>query len=141
MSPTIRAAANARVLRRSLTEPERRLWWNLRHHLPTNETHFRRQVALGPYVVDFCCHSAKLVIEVDGGQHSRDADLAYDARRTAAIEAQGFRVLRFGNATVMRDMRSVLDTIFTALADAEAPGGVIPTSHSAPRRGGEPPET
>ncbi len=124
-----------------MTEPERRLWWHLRQRLPVASSHFRRQVALGPYVVDFCCHSAKLVIEVDGGQHSRDADLAYDARRTAAIKAQGFRVLRFGNAAVMRDMRSVVDTIFTALADAEAPDGAIPTSHSAPRGGGEPPET
>lgn len=115
-----------------MTEPERRLWWNLRHHLPVTESHFRRQVALGPYVVDFCCHSARLVIEVDGGQHSRDGDLAYDAKRTAVLEAQGYRVLRFSNAAVMREIDSVLDTIFMALADAEAPGGVTSTSHSSP---------
>ena len=124
-----------------MTEPERRLWWNLRHHLPNTGTHFRRQVALGPYVVDFCCHSAKIIIEVDGGQYRRDGDLAYDAKRTAALEAQGYRVLRFSNAAVMREIGSVLDTIFMALADAEAPGGNTPTSHSSPQGGGEPPET
>src|SRR3712207_6216441 len=97
-----RAARQAKALRRSLTEPERRLWWHLRHRLAIEGTHFRRQVALGSYVVDFCCLARKLIFEVDGNQHGSDQGAAYDGKRTALLEAQGFRVLRFSNFEVMR---------------------------------------
>jgi very-short-patch-repair endonuclease len=141
LSPTPRATANARVLRRSLTESERRLWWYLRQRLPIASSHFRRQVALGPYVVDFCCLAAKLVIEVDGGQHGRDADIAYDVKRTAALEAQGYRVLRVTNAAVMREIGSVLDTIFAALSEAKPPAAPPPPPTPSPQGGGECAET
>src|SRR3712207_2301752 len=93
-----RAAMNARILRRSLTEPEKRLWWHLRKRLPGGDTHLRRQVAIGPYVADFCSLGARLAVEVDGGRHTTDDAAAYDSRRTACLQSQGFRVLRFSNA-------------------------------------------
>ncbi|GEP01067.1 endonuclease domain-containing protein [Methylobacterium haplocladii] len=123
---TPRAAASARVLRQRLTEPDKRLWWHLRHRLPIAGTHFRRQVPIGQYVADFCCLSARLVIEVDGGGHSYDAKAADDARRTAVLEAGGYQVLRFTNGEVMREIDNVLDTIFAAITAGSPPhcGGV-----------------
>ena len=126
-----RAALHARTLRRSLTEPERRLWRQLRKRLPVEGTHFRRQVAVGPYVADFCILGAKLIIEVDGGQHTTDQAVAYDSRRTAYLQSQGFHVLRFGNADVMQSMDSVLDTIHAALVRT------TPTPYPSPQGGGE----
>jgi very-short-patch-repair endonuclease len=65
---------NARRMRASPTEAERKLWWHLRYRLELPGTHFRRQVRLGRYIVDFASHQVRLVIEVDGGQHAqRDA--------------------------------------------------------------------
>ncbi|MGY2049527.1 endonuclease domain-containing protein [Methylobacterium sp. JK268] len=114
-SATSRTKAHARTLRRAMTEPEKRLWWHLRHRLPVEGSHFRRQVAIGPSIADVCCLSARLVVEVDGDQHGHDSHLIHDARRTAALEAQGFRVLRFTNAEVMRATDTVLDTILAGL--------------------------
>ena len=112
-----RAALNAKTLRRTSTEAERRLWRHLRHCLPIEGSHFRRQVALGPYVADFCCLSARMIVEVEGGQHSHDHMAAYDETRTLALEERGFRVLRFTNADVMLRIDTVLETIFAALSD------------------------
>jgi very-short-patch-repair endonuclease len=109
------AVRNARQLRKAMTESEKRLWWHLRYRLPIEGSHFRRQMAIGPYVADFCCLTARLVVEVDGNQHGTDEAMAYDARRAAFLECEGFRVLRFSNADVMRDIESVLDTIYAAL--------------------------
>src|SRR5215216_1132191 len=89
-SVSSRAKTNAKALRRQMTEPEKRLWWHLRHRLPVEGSHVRRQVAIGTYVVDFCCLPARLVIEVDGNQHGFDDALAYDVTRTAFLKAQGF---------------------------------------------------
>ncbi len=125
-----RAKSNAARLRRKLTEPEKRLWRHLRDRLPLNETHFRRQVPLGSYIADFCCLGARLVVEVDGGQHTTDRAVAYDNRRTAYLESQGFRVLRFINNEVMLNMNSVLDTIHAALVRA------TPTPSPSPQGGG-----
>ena len=141
---TPRAAANAKTLRRTLTEPEKRLWWHLRHRLPVEGSHFRRQVPIGPYVADFCCLSARLIIEVDGGQHGFDRNAGYDTRRDSALRDDGYRVLRFTNADVMRDMATVLDTIFAASNESRSPPpcgegsgvGVVqtapPPTHPAP---------
>lgn len=116
-----RAQTNAKKLRRALTEPEKRLWWHLRHRLPVEGSHFRRQVALGPYVADFCCLSARLIVEVDGEQHGFEAGSAYDTLRDAYLQSEGFRVLRFSNRMVLRDIDTVLDTIHAALAASDAP--------------------
>jgi very-short-patch-repair endonuclease len=115
------AAANAKKLRRTLTEPEKRLWWHLRHRLPVDGSHFRRQVALGAYVADFCCLSARLIVEVDGEQHGFEAGTAYDTRRDTYLQSEGFRVLRFPNRMVLREIDTVLDTIHAALAASETP--------------------
>ena len=81
---------------------------------------FRRQVPIENYVADFVCHTAGLVIELDGGQHFSDEAEQADARRSAAIEAKGFQVLRFNNHEVMTNRRGVLEAIAMVLA-ARAP--------------------
>jgi very-short-patch-repair endonuclease len=116
-----RARTNAKKLRHTLTEAEKRFWWHLRHRLPVEGSHFRRQVALGPYVADYCCLSARLIIEVDGAQHGFEAGTAYDARRDADLQSEGFHLLRFPNRMVLREIDTVLDTIHAALAAADAP--------------------
>lgn len=102
-------------MRRPLTEPERKLWQAPRQRLPQDGTRFRRQVPIGPYIVDFCRVSRALVVEVDGAQHGTDQAITYDAARTRVIETQGFHVLRFSNMGVMTAIESVLDTIFAHL--------------------------
>jgi len=97
-----------------MTPAEKRLWWHL-DRVPVPGTHFRRQAPVGPYVVDFVCHTAKLVIEVDGAQHGFDQNAAADLTRTRWLEAQGYRVLRFWNGEVLHQIDVVLDTIHAAL--------------------------
>src|SRR5262249_55035908 len=88
----------ARQLRTNMTDAERRLWARLRRTRPDGHR-LRRQVPIGPYIADFACHAVKVIIEVDGGQHS--AEKAYDDRRTAWLEARGYRVLRYWNSDVL----------------------------------------
>ncbi|WP_456743602.1 endonuclease domain-containing protein [Bradyrhizobium sp. USDA 4354] len=114
VSPKLRA--NARALRRNSTDAERILWSELRAGR-LNGASFRRQVPIDRYVADFICHAAKLVIELDGGQHFSDAGERADAHRSAAIEAKGFKVLRFNNHDVMTNRSSVLETIVAAIAE------------------------
>jgi very-short-patch-repair endonuclease len=105
---------NARELRGNLTDAERRLWSRLRLK-QIDGRRFRRQVPIGPYIADFVCLDAKLVVEVDGGQHNDNAPK--DARRTALMETQGFRVVRFWNHEVLGNTDGVLDVIRRILAD------------------------
>ena len=130
ITPTDRQRRRARGLRSRLTEPEKRLWWHLRHRMPLPETHWRRQVPLAGYVVDFCCLQHRLVVEVDGDHHGFERHLAYDAERTRSFESQGFRVLRFSNRDVMTSIDVVLDTILAAL------GSATPTPDPSPQGGG-----
>ena len=102
----------ARDMRRNPTDAERRLWNALRY-LPG--TKFRRQVPVTPYFVDFMDHGARLIVELDGGQHADEAAIAYDARRTTFLAAKGYRVLRFWNTDVMQNPQGVLEAIVTAL--------------------------
>jgi very-short-patch-repair endonuclease len=97
----------ARGMRRAPTDAEKRLWWHLRR-LSVSGSHFRRQVRLGRYIVDFASHKARVVIEVDGGQH---AENAADLMRTKFIERQGYRVLRFWNNDVLSNIEGVLEVI------------------------------
>ena len=76
--------------------------------LETRGTHFRRQVPIGNYVVDFACMAARLVVEVDRSQHGEGENLIRDRERTRWLEAQGYRVLRFWNNEVVHDSRGVL---------------------------------
>jgi len=116
--------ANARTLRRNSTDAERLLWSGLRAGR-LNGMSFRRQVPIDHYVADFICHTAKLVIELDGGQHYSDVGERADARRSAAIEAKGFKVLRFSNLDVMTNRAGVLETIATTVAE-RAPTPALP---------------
>ncbi|WP_245253069.1 endonuclease domain-containing protein [Methylobacterium sp. PvR107] len=116
-----RAAANAKTLRRSRTVAERRLWWHLRHRLPVEGSHCRRQIAPGPDGADSCRPSARLIVEVDGEPHGFEAGTAYDIRRDTYLHSEGFRLLRVPKRMVPREIDTVLDTIHAALAAFETP--------------------
>jgi very-short-patch-repair endonuclease len=113
--------ANARRLRTNATGTEMRLWKRLRT-IPTFGTHFRRQVPIGPYIADFACMAARLVIELDGSQHAAEEMRSRDQQRTRWLESQGYRVIRFWNNEIVRDLDGVLERVYAALygsADAE----------------------
>ncbi len=78
---------------------------------------FRRQHPIGPYAVDFCCVAARLVVELDGPEHGNDPAEAYDLRRTAWLESEGYRVIRFPVTSVDEDMDSVIDSIYQELGE------------------------
>ena len=101
----------ARKLRNTMTDAELRLWSHLRAS-QLGGTKFIRQHPIGPFVVDFACRSARLAIELDGGQH---ADNPADAARTAIIEAHGYRVIRFWNNDVLQNTDGVLTAILEEL--------------------------
>jgi len=107
-----RKFGRARRLRATPTDAERKLWQQLRNRQLAGQK-FRRQVPFGPYVVDFYCHEARLVIEVDGSQH--DCQQAYDERRTAFLQSQRIRVIRFWNNEVLLNMEGVLTVVLDAL--------------------------
>ncbi|MGL4636885.1 MAG: endonuclease domain-containing protein [Beijerinckiaceae bacterium] len=113
---TLAAKRNAKALRKSMTEPEKKLWWHLRYRLSNEGSHFRRQFAIGPYVADFCCLAARLIVEVDGEQHGLEHKRQLDDERDAYVMKQNFRVLRFSNREVMTEMTVVLDTILAHLS-------------------------
>jgi very-short-patch-repair endonuclease len=100
-----------------MTPQERKIWRGLRESFP--DAHFRKQVPIGSYIADFAWHSAKLIIEVDGGQHGSDAGLAHDERRTAFLEAEGYQVLRFWNSDVDQNLDGVLASIAEAIRTAD----------------------
>jgi len=116
--------SNARALRKNSTDVERILWSELRDHR-LNGASFRRQVPIKNFIADFVCHAAKLVIELDGGQHFSDDAERANASRSAIIEAQGFQVLRFSNHDVMTNRAGVLETIAAAVAE-RAPTLTLP---------------
>jgi len=129
--------ANARALRRNSTDAERILWSELRDHR-LGGAGFRRQVPVGNYVADFLCHAAKLIIELDGGQHFSAGGERADAKRSAVIESKGFQVLRFGNHDVMINRAGVLETIAFAIAE-RAPTLTLPRKRGRekpPHKGG-----
>jgi very-short-patch-repair endonuclease len=99
-------------LRQNQTEAEAKLWSRLRTHRMAG-VQFRRQHAIGNYIVDFCSPRRKLVIELDGSQHLDQTE--YDSERTKYLEAKGYRVLRFGNNQVMNEIGVVLNVIWTKL--------------------------
>ncbi|WP_293703741.1 MULTISPECIES: endonuclease domain-containing protein [unclassified Sphingopyxis] len=116
----------ARRLRRDATPAEKKLWSVLRG-AGLGGFKFRRQQRLGPFIADFACQSARLVIEVDGDSHAAQID--YDARRTDFLAREGYRVLRFTNREVMSNLDGVCRMIEAALADSPSP------SHATAPRG------
>ena len=100
--------SNAQTLRKNMTKEEAHLWYQFLCRYPLR---FRKQYIIGNYIVDFYCHQAKLVIELDGSQHCEPEEIAYDAARTAYLRSQGLEVLRFSNLDVMRRFRDVCEAI------------------------------
>jgi len=103
----------ARSLRREMTEAEVRLWHELRDRR-LDRIKFRRQIPLGKYIADFVCLEAGLIIEIDGSQH---ADSDSDRIREVELKARGFRILRFWNDDVLKDLNAVCDTIIAYVRD------------------------
>lgn len=119
--------------RRHMTAAEERLWRYLRSGIALRKTHFRRQVILENYIADFCCHSSRLIIEIDGETHSTDQEILKDKIRTHRLNQMGYRVLRFTNDNVFTSIDSVMDTIYAALQDT--PHILGNKEHTQRRRG------
>jgi very-short-patch-repair endonuclease len=98
-----------------MTDAERAMWRLLRAVAPS--ARWRRQVPIRHFIVDFASHRAKLVVEVDGGQHSEEADAA----RTATIEGQGYRIVRFWNNDVLGNAEGCACVLLSALAARSPP--------------------
>ena len=103
----------ARTLRTNLTDAERLIWRHLRAGRFAGHK-FKRQQPLGSYIVDFVCFEAMLIVELDGGQHADQ--VTEDAERSAWLESQGFRVLRFWNNDVLSNTEGVLERVLAALS-------------------------
>jgi len=116
-----RPTQRSRALRLGATEAERKLWQHLKARQLMG-VRFNRQFPVGQYICDFVSRSRGLVIEIDGGQHNRAADRQYDARRTAFLHAQGYRVIRFWNSDVLDNVEGVLKRIERVLEDMPSPG-------------------
>jgi very-short-patch-repair endonuclease len=106
-----------RRLRAELTDEERKLWVHLRAKR-IGGFKFRRQHRIGPYFADFCCIAQHLIIELDGSQHAEPEEEHKDGLRTAYLNQQGYRVIRFWNNQVNTELEGVLQTIYKALTDS-----------------------
>ena len=113
-----RPTARSRELRRNSTEPEKRLWSAISAR-KIGGVRFNRQFPVGPYICDFASRGEKLIIEVDGDTHAHA--LEYDRDRSAFLEAQGYRVLRFWNNEVMENLEDVVKRIELELAHRPSP--------------------
>lgn len=130
----------ARRLRREQTDAERTLWRALRSR-QFSGLKFRRQHPIGPYIVDLCCLTLKLAIEVDGGQHAEHVEA--DERRLHDLAQAGYRVLRFWNHEVLMNLEGVLERIAEAARPSPQPSPrgrgrkapAFPISHSKNRGG------
>jgi very-short-patch-repair endonuclease len=129
----------ARALRNQSTDAERRLWQFLRAGQLRGRK-FRRQAAIGAYVVDFVCFADKLIVELDGPQHFEPEAIAYDERRTNWLASRGFRVVRFRNQELDESIRAVVDAIGRAIDELEA-RAQNPPSPALPAEGREPEES
>jgi very-short-patch-repair endonuclease len=119
--------SRARALRHDMTSAERRIWSRLRAHRFQGFS-FRRQVPIGSYIVDFLCPEARLIIEIDGGQHAVQTNR--DAVRESWLREQGFVILRFWNNEVLTKLSGVLHRVAESLRQP------APPSLTLPRKGG-----
>src|SRR6516164_6206676 len=134
--PSPGARDRAWTLRRTMTEAERRLWQMLRSR-QTQGWRFRRQVPIGRFIADFVCHEARLIVEIDGGQHDPSAEA--ETGRTRFLEGEGYRVLRFWSNEVLDNPEGVRSAI-TENLQRDHPGGYS-AGHphpTLPHRGGGP---
>ena len=95
-----------------MTKEERHLWYDF---LKNYSIQFKRQYAIGCYIVDFYCYQARLVVELDGSQHYDTANMEYDRKRTEYITAQGYSVIRFTNRDITERFRAVCEAIDNAV--------------------------
>jgi len=110
----------ARKLRQESTDAERLLWQYLRAHRMAGFK-FKRQVVIEPYIVDFACLEARLIVEADGGQHLEQ--VKDDLQRSVFLESLGYKLIRFWNHEILCDIHSVLEQIHGSLIEAPSPGG------------------
>ncbi len=103
----------AKDLRHSLTPAEKKLWARLRNH-QLNDLGFRRQHALGQFIVDFCCPRHKYIVELNGHTHANQVE--YDQARTEWLESKGWRVRKFTNSEVEKNLEGILATIINDCA-------------------------
>jgi very-short-patch-repair endonuclease len=136
------ARSRARALRTNSTRAERILWRTLRAHR-LNGVGFRRQTPIGSYIVDFVSHAAKLIIEVDRGQHFDHGQQTRDAARDRFLRSKSFRVRRFSNYDVITNVDGVWEVIATACVAAISPflpspasGGGEDSNDDLPLKGG-----
>jgi len=122
MRATARSMASARRLRRQLSLPEMLLWRILR--ISRRELRFRKQHAIGPFVADFYCPAAKIVIEIDGAMHDQRQDM--DTKRDAYMASLGLRVVRIPAVAVLADPEVVADGIYRLCKDAVGPSTTQP---------------
>src|ERR1044071_2743017 len=126
----------AKSFRQSMTRAESLLWRYLKaHHLGLG---FRRQVPMRAYIADFLCHRARLIVELDGESHDFASRQQRDVKRDAWFRSQGYRVLRFTNEDVLRNLEGVVTAICEA---ANAKAAALPPSLSLPHKGGGNPQT
>jgi very-short-patch-repair endonuclease len=119
----------AKQLRRAMTRAETLLWRHLKAHRLA-ALGFRRQSPMGNYIADFVAHSRKLIVEVDGESHDFEERIRHDGRRDEWFASRGYRVLRFTNEDVMKNLEGVVLAIDLAAAQ------VAPPSLTLPRKGG-----
>ena len=119
-------------MRSAPTDAEHRLWQIVRAHRFAGHK-FRRQVPIDSFIVDFLCPSARLIVELDGGQHAQNADA--DAKRTKFLESHGYRVVLFWNNEVLENIEGVVASIEQALADRPSPSTLRASSPPASGRG------
>jgi len=122
----------SQTLRKNMTRQERKLWYDFLSAYPVR---FRRQVVIGNYIVDFYCHRAKLVVELDGSQHYMEEGLAADTQRTEYLQSLGLLVLRFSNLDINENLRGVCQRIEETVT-ARIPSSDLATlGHLPPREG------
>ena len=107
----------SQALRRNQTQEENLLWYQFLRRYPLQ---FRRQYIIGPYIADFYCHRAELVIELDGSQHYDTSEMEKDAQRTQYLESLGLKVLRFTNLDVRRHFQDVCEAIHLTVQERTA---------------------
>jgi very-short-patch-repair endonuclease len=129
----MKAASNrlknfARAMRTDMTAAERKAWQSLRRLKPQG-FHFRRQVIIAPYIVDFACHKNRLIVEIDGESHVSELAKHKDLKRTQFLKSQGYTVLRFWNNDVFENIDGMVDAIIARATP--------PTLNPSPPRGRE----
>ena len=128
-----RARGLAKGLRRRMTDAETILWSRLRHD-SIRGMRFRRQHPIGPYIADFACIPANLIVEVDGATHGSDEEVTHDRKRDAYLRKSGWRVVRIRNEDVYQHLDDIVDMIFRLIPPPSA--AAVAASDTSPAGGG-----